>query len=265
MYRSHNLLSVLCMGITKHYNGYSWYANTGVYYHDGCRYSGSKWVPEHQQPRSWPNCELSLIRMCNLYIWQCHKANHIREKSRGHQTVGIFVLLAITSHLSNDAFWNLYVCLWDFWPLLLQRYNYMIIITGDRVHILAVHSTMCLIWWGTAWYNRVDFRFAPGQWETLLHINGVSHWLGSNLESALHSASVIIMDAVVCHETGVEVRCCHDRFHCTRCLSVSVSTRLILLCSDKKTIWNFLSQLTIVRERFFILIWIFSRKIVQEW
>ena len=29
-------------------------------------------------------------------------------------------------------------------------------------------------------------RFAPGQWETTLLCNGVSHWLGATLESALH-------------------------------------------------------------------------------
>ena len=32
---------------------------------------------------------------------------------------------------------------------------------------------------------RPDSRFAPGQWETPLQSNGVSHWLGANLESAL--------------------------------------------------------------------------------
>ena len=33
--------------------------------------------------------------------------------------------------------------------------------------------------------NRADSRFAPSQWETLLQSNTVSHWLGTNLESAL--------------------------------------------------------------------------------
>ena len=36
---------------------------------------------------------------------------------------------------------------------------------------------------------RVDSRFAPSQWETLLQSNAVSHWLGANLESALHNPS----------------------------------------------------------------------------
>ena len=36
---------------------------------------------------------------------------------------------------------------------------------------------------------RADSRFAPSQWETPLLCNGVSHWLGPNLESALGIAN----------------------------------------------------------------------------
>ena len=35
-------------------------------------------------------------------------------------------------------------------------------------------------------YCRADSRFEPSQWEMPLHCNDVSHWLGTNLESALH-------------------------------------------------------------------------------
>ena len=34
--------------------------------------------------------------------------------------------------------------------------------------------------------SRADFMLAPSQWETSLQSNAVSHWLGANLESALH-------------------------------------------------------------------------------
>ena len=34
-------------------------------------------------------------------------------------------------------------------------------------------------------YYSADSRFAPRQWETSLQSNGVSHWLGAYLESAL--------------------------------------------------------------------------------
>ena len=35
---------------------------------------------------------------------------------------------------------------------------------------------------------KADSRFAPSQWETSLQSNGVSHWLGANLESALRTS-----------------------------------------------------------------------------
>ena len=35
------------------------------------------------------------------------------------------------------------------------------------------------------WHSRVDSRFAPRQWETVLLCNDVSHWLGASLESSL--------------------------------------------------------------------------------
>ena len=39
--------------------------------------------------------------------------------------------------------------------------------------------------WGLGPFDRADSRLAPNQWETSLQINAVSHWLGTNLESAL--------------------------------------------------------------------------------
>ena len=38
--------------------------------------------------------------------------------------------------------------------------------------------------------DRADSRFASSQWETVLLFNGVSHWLGASLESALWWAAV---------------------------------------------------------------------------
>ena len=35
--------------------------------------------------------------------------------------------------------------------------------------------------------SRTDSRLGPGQWETALLCNDVSHWLGANLESALRN------------------------------------------------------------------------------
>ena len=38
----------------------------------------------------------------------------------------------------------------------------------------------------TVHISRADSRFSPSQWETALLCNDISHWLGANLESALH-------------------------------------------------------------------------------
>ena len=51
----------------------------------------------------------------------------------------------------------------------------------------------CGIWDRDTWefvnlvlyLHRADSRFVPSQWETALLCNDVSHWLGTNLESAL--------------------------------------------------------------------------------
>ena len=41
------------------------------------------------------------------------------------------------------------------------------------------------------WHFRADSRLAPSQWETSLQSNAVSHWLGANLETALHFTHMI--------------------------------------------------------------------------
>ena len=41
------------------------------------------------------------------------------------------------------------------------------------------------LWHSSETYTRADSRFTPSQWERSLQSNAVSHWLGTNLESAL--------------------------------------------------------------------------------
>ena len=50
-----------------------------------------------------------------------------------------------------------------------------------------VHS----IWYLICEECRADSRFVPSQWETSLQSNAVSHWLGTNLESALRMILII--------------------------------------------------------------------------
>ena len=57
---------------------------------------------------------------------------------------------------------------------------------------LSVSALWCYLWRHGSWLYMemllyiVDSRLAPSQGETSLQSNAVSHWLGTNLESALH-------------------------------------------------------------------------------
>ena len=56
-----------------------------------------------------------------------------------------------------------------------------------KVNILQSCQTVIHVFHVRDSCSRADSRFAPSQWETPLQSNGVSHWLGANLESALCS------------------------------------------------------------------------------
>ena len=69
--------------------------------------------------------------------------------------------------------WTLVVLWWlDEFPYVLR------IVSITCVYSLVVAHTSSSV-------NRADSRLGPGQWETSLQSNAVSHWLGANLESAL--------------------------------------------------------------------------------
>ena len=53
----------------------------------------------------------------------------------------------------------------------------------DLLAILS-HTSCFLSCWTALWSGRADSRFAPSQWEMSLQSNAISHWLGTNLESA---------------------------------------------------------------------------------
>ena len=64
----------------------------------------------------------------------------------------------------------------------------------DQVYMHSMWTSRWgLIWLWTEHYilcnmhTRPDSRFVPSQWETALLCNDVSHWLGANLESVLHT------------------------------------------------------------------------------
>ena len=72
---------------------------------------------------------------------------------------------------------------------------------------------------------RADSRFAPSQWETALLCNAVSHWLGTNLESALdwmclvlnkyHSHDGLLMSYIISDSAMLETPQLHLSFECS--------------------------------------------------
>ena len=52
-----------------------------------------------------------------------------------------------------------------------------------------INSRVCV--YQNCTYHMADSRLTPSQWETALHCNDVSHWLGASLESALISWCVV--------------------------------------------------------------------------
>ena len=101
------------------------------------------------------------------------------------------------------------------------------------------------IWSGesqTAWSARTDSRFAPSQWGTALLCNDISHWLGTNLESAplstgadCHCKPLVVIDILS--------SCC------PACRTTLIATRfwVVMICPIIKC-------LTVLRV-FFYFVW----------
>ena len=56
-------------------------------------------------------------------------------------------------------------------------------------------------------FYRADSRFAPSQWETALHCNNVSHWLGASLESALFLHPIKLLQVYISDNTVCWLDC----------------------------------------------------------
>ena len=75
------------------------------------------------------------------------------------------------------------ICLKAYWPG--NLISFMSVNIWYQAAIFHLYKFM--VWtaeWNDIW-PRADSRFAPSQWETALLCNDISHWLGTNLESAL--------------------------------------------------------------------------------
>ena len=76
------------------------------------------------------------------------------------------------------------------WPRTLPPYGitrpYWVSLQGAHKRHYTACQWGCYMGWLLCIITRADSRLAPSQWETLLQSNALSHWLGANLESALH-------------------------------------------------------------------------------
>ena len=89
-------------------------------------------------------------------------------------------------------------------------------------HWILRPSDPCWCVWSVVWpsqvYYRAHSRFAPNQWETSLQSNAVSHWLDTNLESALYFVwlSWLLRTA----ESSLDTARCnhHTSSHCIPCV-----------------------------------------------
>ena len=124
-----------------------------------------------------------LVRL--LMLWSCPSCSagggefHVR-------------LVSLIGHVLHYTQW---LIIWNLLAKFVQSYN-SIYASVWRIRLVIIEGypsifasqnlffgdTMCH---ASHFITRVDSRFAPSQWETVLHWNYDSHWLGSSLESAL--------------------------------------------------------------------------------
>ena len=118
-----------------------------------------------------------------------------------------FFMLAWTSCSTNSQVvsnWDTLMLMWHHYRSRLasaaeiygcpNRTKWQIFCKKKLILMRNVPSQICkvfqkLIWNITVFHmlmgHRADSRLVPGQWETSLQSNAISHWLGANLESAL--------------------------------------------------------------------------------
>ena len=85
--------------------------------------------------------------------------------------------------------------------------------------------------------SRVDSRFASSQYETALLCNPVSHWLGTNIESALRTSSSWVSYGV--YVDGLVQDCS---------ISSALAMEILQSCTKLSISWVFLRQVTFYKR-----------------
>ena len=123
---------------------------------------------------TWPNIA-EANPMNWTFLWHPGISNHLDFYIENGSVVSSYMLQTIWPHGMN--LWCLLIN--SFCPLLSAGP-----LTGTNAS-----WSWCRIWM-ILHVIRADSGLAPSQWETSLQSNGVSHWLGANLESALECIDI---------------------------------------------------------------------------
>ena len=110
--------------------------------------------------------------------------------------------LECSSCTQGPIYWLIYVCynlsiesVNEFDILMLQLYMILMILQPSDMYLpnsiwnqmnYTISDNSNYKSQGCLRHCRADSRLVPSQWETALQSNAVSHWLGTNLELALH-------------------------------------------------------------------------------
>ena len=112
-----------------------------------------------------------------------------------HGKIWIFIFLSFTFTMQNREIEMLYSILRLLKSFLMEVKDLFILY--NQYHgcwwpsdTRSQHINKCGLFSHNIPVYRVDSRLVPSQWETPLQSNTVSHWLGTNLESALVHISV---------------------------------------------------------------------------
>ena len=125
-------------------------------------------------------------------------------------------------------------------PLGRLIFNMGIAIPGKTVFLIETAP-----WWpdntkshGISRHGRADSRLASSQWEMLLQSNAISHWLGTNLESALCGIYLIcaqnIMYCVNMDNFNLTIHFMHTASMIPWDLSVFFGTQFLFPCKTTK-------------------------------
>ena len=138
-----------------------------------------------------------------LLLWccQCQVVNNLLSESFRHLSSALFGKEHVNIGTSDNCYYTTYMqhhvttsdcscAVWDD-----EWLEVCVVCVGVSLNkqFLNIKHTAQFLRSGSCYYL-ADSRLVPSQWETSLQSNAVSHWLGSNQESAmLLAASVVVL------------------------------------------------------------------------